>query len=811
MSFINIIEDKINSYLRKYPKIKKVIKRIYQFSLYLILPKVKKEGNITRITPNDEYEYYFGYYDKSPWNNTEDYMICIRAKCTYKDVSPKEDAEIVLIDLKNNNKVEIIGKTSTWNVQQGCMLQWLGPNFDNTIIYNDCIDNKYVSIIYNIKTKSKKIINMPIYSISNDGKVALSLDFSRLYNLRPGYGYYNLKEETENVKCPDKPCIYKIDLEKNEIIPILRYTDLLNIDYRDEFKNAVHKVNHIMISPNGKRFMVLHRWFNGDKKSTRLLTMNLDGTDIYNLLDEDMVSHCCWKNDEEILTYAHTNKDGNKYYLLKDKTQERKFYWENELMFDGHPTFSPNGKYIITDRYPDRQRLAHVYLMNTENDNVKELAKVFAPFRYDNDTRCDLHPRWDRKSEKICFDSVWEGKRGLYITDINSKTSSSKANKITCTNDNKKIKIVYLITSCKKSGPIQVLINIIKNLNFEKFEPILITLYNETEGSCLDEITPYISKHYFIETSKIKLLTGRYKELKNILNDISPDIIHSTGVFPDYVTSKIGKYKHFMILHNYMYEDFIVKFGKIKGKILARLQLFAICKASKVVTCSKSLSEIYKEKLNLIFDYIQNGIDTSIYKVANIEEKKEMRNKLKIDQKAKICIYTGQFIHRKNIEFLLKCFLQKYKNNNDVLLILLGDGVLLDALKEQYKNESNIRFYGNVKNVNNYLSSSDIYISSSRSEGLPNGVLEAMACGVPVLLSNIPQHKEIFMYNEEIGYIFKNDDYDDFSSKLDSILFNKDLVKLSTNSRLVAETHFDGKIMSIKYQNEYINLIKVNK
>ena len=49
---------------------------------------------------------------------------------------------------------------------------------------------------------------------------------------------------------------------------------------------------------------------------------------------------------------------------------------------------------------------------------MKVIAKVFAPFKYDNDTRCDLHPRWRQDGKAICFDSVFEGHRGLYIVGL---------------------------------------------------------------------------------------------------------------------------------------------------------------------------------------------------------------------------------------------------------------------------------------------------------------------------------------------------------------------------------------------------------
>lgn len=151
------------------------------------------------------------------------------------------------------------------------------------------------------------------------------------------------------------------------------------------------------------------------QKYTRLVTVNPDGSEMYNLSDDDMTSHCCWKNDEEILAYAHKKNGGDGYYLMKDKTQEHIKLWSDLLISDGHPSYSPDGAYIITDTYPDRQRVANIYCIDAKNNEINTIAKVFAPFKYDNDVRCDLHPRWNHRGDKICFDSVFEGNRQLYI------------------------------------------------------------------------------------------------------------------------------------------------------------------------------------------------------------------------------------------------------------------------------------------------------------------------------------------------------------------------------------------------------------
>lgn len=412
---MNSLEAKINYQLNKYPAIKKVIKRAYQISMYAISPKIKSDGDIMAVTPNDGMEYFFGYYDKSPWDASDRYMLCLRAKDTSSDVAPNEAADILLFDTKDNNSYKVLGKTYSWNVQQGCMLQWLGPDYRDNIIYNDFRKGQYCSVILNIKTNQERVIDMPVYSVSQDGKFALTLNFSRLHRLRKGYGYSNLPEETQNEKCPSTTCLWHINLENGKVSPLMKYTDFANFEPRPEMKDAEHKVNHIMINPSGDRFMILHRWFDGSRKYTRLVTVKIDGTEMFNLSDDNMTSHCYWKNNTEVLAFARKNAKGNGYYLMRDRTKNYQLLW-TQLTSDGHPSYSPDGSKVATDTYPNRARVATVYCLN--GDKISELAKVFAPFKYDNEVRCDLHPRWNRAGDKICFDSVFKGQRGLYVVNV---------------------------------------------------------------------------------------------------------------------------------------------------------------------------------------------------------------------------------------------------------------------------------------------------------------------------------------------------------------------------------------------------------
>lgn len=477
------LEQKINYQLNKYPRVKKVIKRAYQRTMYVVSPKIKSEGNIVRVSPDDpNHEYFFGYYDKSPWDATDRYMLCLKAKDTWSDVSPKDTADILLIDTDkaadDSSRYKKIAETRSWNVQQSCMLQWLGPDFSSRIIYNDFRDGKFVSVILSIEDGVERVIDAPVYTVSTDGKTALSLDFSRLYNLRPGYGYYNVPEITKGVALPDTIAVWKINLETGEVQDLLKYTDFAYFQPRHEMEEegSVHKVNHLMISPNGKRFMVLYRWFNGQRKYTRLITCNVDGTDMYVLSDDDMVSHCCWMNNSSILAFENKKESGSGYYLMKDKTQQYVQYWKG-IDFDGHPSFSPDGSRIVFDRYPDKARVAAVFVSDAKDrkrHDVQTVAKVFAPFKYDNDTRCDLHPRWNREGNQICFDSVFEGHRGLYVVPVEGlKHLNEKAiNRNRGAISNHKISVIIPVYNVERY--LERCVSSITNQSYSNLEIILI-------------------------------------------------------------------------------------------------------------------------------------------------------------------------------------------------------------------------------------------------------------------------------------------------------------------------------------------------
>lgn len=375
----------------------------------------------------------------------------------------------------------------------------------------------------------------------------------------------------------------------------------------------------------------------------------------------------------------------------------------------------------------------------------------------------------------------------------------------------KKIRIAFVETNCKKNGPIKQTLNIIRYMDRNIFEPALITVWPEDENnSMIDEykalgITCYCAGL----TRKESLFKGK-KAVAAFLNEFDADIVHGVGM-PLYRMS-LG-YKeavHLTTLRNYCYEDYPAKYGKIIGPILAYKDIKLIKKRIKTentfVTCSDSLKKMYKERQNFDLLCISNGVNVEQYLKMEMTSKDQIRKKLNLPPDKFIFVYTGSFIDRKNQIEAIRAF-QNMKYREKTVLLLLGDGKDFANLKESCSEDQDIIFAGKVSNVNEYLNASDVYLSTSKSEGLPNGVLEAMACRLPVLLSDINQHTEILENDSICGYSYRLGDEKELSEKMDLIV-NDNINEMGEHSYKVVMNHFTAEGMSKKYQEFYQNLMK---
>jgi heme-degrading monooxygenase HmoA len=336
-----------------------------------------------------------------------------------------------MVDLENDDEWVELGKSKAWSWQQGCMLQFV-PGSDSLVIWNDRQDNRFVSHLLNIYTKQEKILPFAIYALSPDGEHAVTTDFERIQDTRPGYGYAGIPDPNRENLAPDNAGIYLCNLKTGEKKLIVTYAQMVNMPMlADDAANADRMTqknwfNHLLFNTDGSRFIFLHRWKAESKKdvggfATLMYTSDLEGKDIRLVDPSNYTSHFIWRDKDHIAAWTRQPSHGPGFYVFTDGKPEETYVLNQEKMpVNGHNTYIPGEpEWILNDTYPDKQRFQHVYLYNLETDVKIPLGSFFLPSEYKGEWRCDTHPRASRNGKIVCIDCPTStGGRQLVLLDI---------------------------------------------------------------------------------------------------------------------------------------------------------------------------------------------------------------------------------------------------------------------------------------------------------------------------------------------------------------------------------------------------------
>ena len=171
----------------------------------------------------------------------------------------------------------------------------------------------------------------------------------------------------------------------------------------------------------------------------------------------------------------------------------------------------------------------------------------------------------------------------------------------------------------------------------------------------------------------------------------------------------------------------------------------------------------------------------------------------------RLFVYAGPLIVRKDPVLLIRSFLD-YVDRTDTLC-LLGDGPLLSTCRRLAGNQKNIFLPGLVRNVADYFRAADLFVSASHAEGMPNAVLEALAASLPVILSDIPAHREVLGNCPEAGWLFAPGDPTALGKCLGQAVSD---VPTRQATLQLAEQDFSAQSMSNAYQQLYESALNLS-
>jgi len=285
-------------------------------------------------------------------------------------------------------------------------------------------------------------------------------------------------------------------------------------------------------------------------------------------------------------------------------------------------------------------------------------------------------------------------------------------------------------------------------------------------------------------------------ELSNFIKKNNIRIIHSHGKGAG-IYSRLLKIFNFNVKVVHTLHGFHIReYNKIKKIIYIFIERLLALFTDKFINVSKGEQEIcLKYKLYPVnkSTVIYNGIK-QLKKIVDAKKILKLKNKFVITT-------ISRFDYQKNMSFAYE-IAKRFRDNKEIIFLWIGDGNDKKILEKQAKIEDvNIIFTGFTKDIPLYLSATDIYLSTSRWEGLPYALIEAQSLGIPIIATDVVGNNEVVIdkYN---GYLFKN--ITEAILYINLLLENKKIYKEFSNNALKNfKNKFEITTMVIKIEQIY--------
>ena len=250
---------------------------------------------------------------------------------------------------------------------------------------------------------------------------------------------------------------------------------------------------------------------------------------------------------------------------------------------------------------------------------------------------------------------------------------------------------------------------------------------------------------------------------------------------------------------------------KTKNKYLLLLRILLI-RATRLIVISPTLETWFRVQLpkrSELISLISNGIDIDVFS-PSLERKLDFRKENSLDKKCLIFGTCARLEPIKNISLMLRIFHHHHILNPNSCLLLLGDGSCREQLEleaQQLEITNYVFFQGLQPEVAPWLQAIDVYLVTSEDEGLPLSVLEAMACGVPVVARSVGDLPRLI--NESLGRLVVGQDMKEWQKAIDQITKNQEIYSaLSYNARKLVANKYSLTNCVAQYLNLFQNTLK---
>lgn len=286
------------------------------------------------------------------------------------------------------------------------------------------------------------------------------------------------------------------------------------------------------------------------------------------------------------------------------------------------------------------------------------------------------------------------------------------------------------------------------------------------------------------------------------------DVLHSHGAYyTDAMVGPLGRWFHKRSLVKASLTD--NDLHDLGQSISGRIHLAMLRQVDKCIAISPDLQRefidggVSPEQVT----YLPNSVDLERFAPASAVERRALRDRLGLPLEGMLALYVGVFDARKNIGWLAEQWVARKGFGTGGRLVTVGPtsrddagGVFKQGLRELAASYPDLMWVGDeVPNVEDYLRAADLFVLPSKSEGLPNAVLEAMACGLPCVAADIGGTRDL-VQEGHTGYLFRLNDPESLSHAMRNVT-RDDLGRLGAVARRVVEEGFSVRDVAVRYEN----------
>ncbi len=386
------------------------------------------ELEVSQLTsgPKNHFFGYIGHVKNIPWNGDGQYIVALRTEFQDRMPSAADAADIVLIDTKRGNRVEVIDRTRAWNFQQGTMFYWNPHSPATELFFNDRDPktNHVFTVLYDIrKRKRVREFRFPGTPFGNSGVAQnggyfLGISYGRLARLRAVTGYPESFDWTAGVAAPDNDGIFIVEVASGKKRLLVSFRQLAElVKPRDPGVEEKHLfINHTLWSRDDRRIYFYVR-ANFDGRGGRVdipCVIRPDGSGL-TMLARHIGGHPEWESGSRIIGSV----DGRQIVYDVERQEVVETLATRDIIPDpgADVALSPDGKWLVNGY---RSKESNYYVVYRRSDGAYARTQGFPhPGKTKGDLRVDGSPNWNRTGGQVLFPAIAaDGTRQLFLIRI---------------------------------------------------------------------------------------------------------------------------------------------------------------------------------------------------------------------------------------------------------------------------------------------------------------------------------------------------------------------------------------------------------